>query len=101
MSFIEYLKEDMSDIEKRKDDLDIKRVAWQKQKQDLIVSIKAYTEEIEEALGKIESGIDYTGNIQSDLDALKEIFEKIRETDSDLEREASDLEVDEDELKQG
>jgi hypothetical protein len=89
----------LSKIPDRRVELEAKKVKWESDKKDLLNGIKYHVEQINISLGKLESGLDYTGNIQVDLDNIKEIFVKIVEGDKLIKDEEENIDEDENDLR--
>jgi len=86
--------------QKRREDHDRKQAEWAKKKVTLLQQIKFQSDGMDEYLGKIERGLDVTGDLQYHLDKMKEMFEEIRDTDHDLKTEAEDIEQEAEDLRE-
>lgn len=85
----------MPELENLKKKLKEKQDAWDKKKPDLIRQLKFYSDDMESYLGKIERGINATGDLEHSLNGMKEVFEEIEDTEDDIKRLTKDIEDEE------
>lgn len=92
-------EKERQELVRRRQELDKKKKAWEIKKKDHLLSLRLQSESIEKYLGKIERGLNFTGDLTHHVDQIKDIFEKIEEAESDLKHEESVIESEEDGLK--
>jgi archaellum component FlaC len=82
-------------VDKKRKELEIARKNWENSKAEIVSSLRVNVEDIEEALGKIIAGEDYTNDIFFSLTKMKEKFAEIKEgyeKVEELEQEIKDIE---------
>ena len=89
----------LAKIPERRTALETKKSKWEEEKKNLLQGIKYHIEQMQMRLGKLEAGLDYTADIQFELDGIKEIFSKIVDGDNVIKDEENNIDMDEDDIK--
>jgi peptidoglycan hydrolase CwlO-like protein len=95
MRFKNYLKEQNVSDSQSKLDVMVREFITFKEK--LIKDIQYDSNQIEQQLGRIERGIDVTGEIQYHLDRIKELFESIKDKEDEIKMLKNDIEDEQEE----
>jgi hypothetical protein len=86
-------------LEQRRQELDKKKKEWETKRKDYLLDLRLQSESIEKYLGKIERGINATGELDYHVGQIKKIFEKIEDAESSFKIEEEDIESEEKDLK--
>lgn len=92
-------EKERQELTQRRQELEKKRKEWETKKKDHLMSLKVHSDSMGPYLGKIEQGLNYTGDLIYHVDKMKEIFEQIEEAEKDLKNEEDDIEADDDNLR--
>ena len=95
----EVLARSLLQISEKRSALEKEKTTWNEKKKSLSNGIKYHVEQMNIRLGKLESGLNYTADIQLELDGIKEIFEDISEGDKDIKYKMDMIDEEEEDIK--